>query len=169
MEIIQASNLIRKGIDSSLPQTWADLGCGSGTFTYALADLLANGSCIYAVDAISQNLAASRNNVEIVFKEINFNKNDLHLPPLTGIMMANALHFVKGKNAFIHVLEKNFSASKRLLIVEYDTMSANRWVPFPIDFNNLKVLLTDCGYTKVEKLGETASKYRGNIYATLAT
>ncbi|HEV2480631.1 MAG TPA: class I SAM-dependent methyltransferase [Puia sp.] len=32
------------------PTRWADLGCGSGTFTLALADLLAPGSSIEAVD-----------------------------------------------------------------------------------------------------------------------
>jgi hypothetical protein len=32
------------------PTRWADLGCGSGTFTLALADLLVPGSSIEAVD-----------------------------------------------------------------------------------------------------------------------
>jgi hypothetical protein len=32
------------------PTRWADLGCGSGTFTLALADLLAPGSTIEAID-----------------------------------------------------------------------------------------------------------------------
>lgn len=29
---------------------WADLGCGSGTFTLALASLLSPGSFVYAID-----------------------------------------------------------------------------------------------------------------------
>ena len=35
---------------STTPTHWADLGCGSGTFTLALADLLAPGSIIEAID-----------------------------------------------------------------------------------------------------------------------
>jgi precorrin-6B methylase 2 len=32
------------------PQTWADLGCGAGAFTLALASLLPAGSTIHAMD-----------------------------------------------------------------------------------------------------------------------
>jgi SAM-dependent methyltransferase len=37
-------------LHSKTPLRWADLGCGSGTFTLALADLLAPGSSIEAID-----------------------------------------------------------------------------------------------------------------------
>jgi ubiquinone/menaquinone biosynthesis C-methylase UbiE len=37
-------------IEWARPQSWCDLGCGSGTFTTALAQLLAPGSMIHAVD-----------------------------------------------------------------------------------------------------------------------
>ncbi len=51
MKMNQAMALIRTpSIESAQPQTWCDLGCGSGTFTMALADLLAPGSRIHAVD-----------------------------------------------------------------------------------------------------------------------
>ena len=32
------------------PTIWADLGCGDGSFTRALADMLASGSLIHAID-----------------------------------------------------------------------------------------------------------------------
>lgn len=52
----EAVNLIEKAIQySDKPQIWADLGCGDGTFTHALAHLLPNGSHIYAIDAQAQN------------------------------------------------------------------------------------------------------------------
>ena len=37
-------------IDWARPQSWCDLGSGAGTFTIALAHLLASGSTIHAVD-----------------------------------------------------------------------------------------------------------------------
>ncbi len=40
--------------------TWADIGAGDGTFTRTLADLLGQGSRIYAVDTIPRNYAGSR-------------------------------------------------------------------------------------------------------------
>lgn len=51
MKISQATALIRTPlIEWARPQSWCDLGCGSGTFTTALAQLLAPGSTIHAVD-----------------------------------------------------------------------------------------------------------------------
>lgn len=51
MELKDAVNLIG---DNSIYQpanaVWADLGCGSGLFSYALANILPPGSTIYAVD-----------------------------------------------------------------------------------------------------------------------
>lgn len=168
METAHAADLIRIAVDSNTPQSWADLGCGAGTFTYALADLLPKESCIYAVDSVMQNLASSRNGIEIFFEKADFEKDDLQLPGLNGIMMANALHFIKEKPAFINKMERNFRGNKQLLIVEYDTTSANRWVPFPINFNNLKTLLIKAGYNTIEKLGERISLYGGKMYAALA-
>jgi trans-aconitate methyltransferase len=51
MNIIEATALIRTSlIEWSQPQYWCDLGCGSGTFTMALAHVLSPGSTIHAVD-----------------------------------------------------------------------------------------------------------------------
>jgi trans-aconitate methyltransferase len=51
VKISEATALIRTPvIEWVRPQSWCDLGCGSGTFTTALAQLLAPGSRIHAVD-----------------------------------------------------------------------------------------------------------------------
>ena len=51
MKISEATALIRTPmIEWGRPQSWCDLGCGGGTFTIALAQLLASGSTIHAVD-----------------------------------------------------------------------------------------------------------------------
>ena len=42
--------LAESGVDALGPTKWADLGCGTGTFTLALADLLSPGSTIHAMD-----------------------------------------------------------------------------------------------------------------------
>jgi trans-aconitate methyltransferase len=51
MELQAAIDLIQNTfITTETPQIWADLGCGDGTFTTALASLLAPDSVIHAVD-----------------------------------------------------------------------------------------------------------------------
>jgi methylase of polypeptide subunit release factors len=42
--------LADSGVGELGPTTWVDLGCGTGTFTLALADLLAPGCVIHAMD-----------------------------------------------------------------------------------------------------------------------
>src|SRR3712207_757173 len=92
--------LIRNGVPAG-GGTWADLGAGSGNFTRALAELLGPGSTIFAVDRnawlitqLSAALARVPSQTTIVAKLGDFT-GPLELPPLDGILMANALHFVR--------------------------------------------------------------------------
>lgn len=65
MKVAEASTLIHKAFkEDAVVELWADLGRGSGTFTYALANNLKPGSTIYAVDKVMPVLT-STNEVSI--------------------------------------------------------------------------------------------------------
>jgi trans-aconitate methyltransferase len=163
MKKADAVALIHHGIDAREPQHWADLGCGSGTFTDALTELLHAGSLIDAVDRKDQLILPPVN-----FIKANFETQVLPLHNLDGILMANSLHFVKDKQALIHKLETYFSASPAFLIVEYDTERTNPWVPYPISFQKLTTLFTGLGYTSILKLAERPSVYNSaGMYSAL--
>lgn len=147
------------------PQQWADLGCGQGTFTYALASLLPSGSSVYAVDAIKQVLDNPYREVSIVFQQADFEQDPLPLTGLDGILMANALHYVRDKHTVIQRLAQYCQPAHAFLIVEYDTTAANAWVPFPIDFADLDALFRRAGYGPAVRLGERKSRYGGTMYA----
>lgn len=135
------------------PQTWADLGCGEGTFTYALDSLIPTGSSIYAVDTRPgqfEPITAKGNQITALRK--NFVFDELNLPPLDGIIMANSLHYVQDKQAFYPKLASMLKPGGVMLLVEYDTDEPNRWVPFPISWSKLKHRFT--------KIGEVASMYQ---------
>ncbi|WP_426276764.1 class I SAM-dependent methyltransferase [Chryseobacterium sp. S-02] len=166
----EAINLIEKAIpNSNNPQIWADLGCGSGTFTNALAHLLPKGSHIYAVDSQSQNFPkVMGNNVSIDFIKADFEKFDFNFSNLDGILMTNSLHYVKDKRLLIGRLGKYLSENKKFVIVEYDTTISNQWVPYPINFFNLKELFIELGYSKIIKLDERQSIFgQGNLYSVI--
>src|SRR5512138_2980237 len=101
MEPRQAVRLLQGAI-SEKGGVWADLGCGDGTFTMALAELLGGDARIYAVDRDARALAklgrslAGRTNVTPVRADFT---QSLSLPghegPLDGILLANALHYVR--------------------------------------------------------------------------
>ena len=95
----------------SAPQYWADLGCGSGVFTEALANVLPSQSSIVGVDKMHHTLNEKMGNqVSVIFKKADFMSNDLPITTLDGILMANAFHFVKDKESLIKKLETQFKS-----------------------------------------------------------
>ena len=159
-----AISLIKKAVSAHEPQVWADLGCGTGTFTKALNSLLPAGSHITAVDREKQRL----NLLNVDFLRANFERDDLKLSGLDSILMANAIHYVAEKAALIRKLEPMFAGLPRFVVIEYDTNRANPWVPFPITFEKLRDLFESLGYLKVVKLNEKPSAYNaGNMYSAL--
>ena len=152
--------------------TWADLGCGSGLFTRALADLLCTGSSIYAVDKNISSFQKSSfpNQITVKTAESDFVRDDLNLKNLDGILMANALHFVRDKKSFIEKIIPYFKSIPVFLIVEYDTDLPNPWVPYPLSFTSLKKLFIEQGFSLVKKINEKKSRYRaGHMYSVIIT
>jgi trans-aconitate methyltransferase len=148
------------GIPSAHPSVWADLGCGSGLFTHALATLLAPGSQVRAVDAQHHFRNTGNNNeVDIHFGQADFVTDDLPFRALDGILMANALHYVKDKKALIQKLQLYCKQEGKLVIIEYDTNKANPWVPYPVPFDALRTLFLESGYKSIRKTNERPSVY----------
>ncbi len=170
MQIKEAVELIDNDfISGDGIQIWADLGCGSGTFTTALASLLSENSLIYAVDKSRIDLdriPARFESARIEKIQADFTKGELP-NNLDGILISNSLHYVKEKDLFIGKIKTHLKKVGCFLIVEYDTEISNTWVPFPINYNSLKKLFEKEGYG-VKKLKEKPSIYRReNIYSVL--
>lgn len=162
IKLIEGINL-----DSDDGQNWADLGCGSGLFSYALANLLPPESKITAIDKVNHSpFKTVDNEVKIEFIQANFIKDDLPISDLNGILMANSIHYVKAKKNFLKELKSYLSVNGRLVIIEYDTLKSNPWVPYPIPLSDLKKLCSNLGFNGLRKLGERPSRYGNkNMYA----
>lgn len=161
MQVTEAREMIKNvSFDNTKPMVWADLGCGDGIFTYALAELLAPKSIIYAIDrTIKQSNKKTINDVEIKFMQADFVTDEMQLPQPDGFLMANSLHYVKDKIALLTKLKQYLSKTGFFIIIEYDTLHANKWVPFPINMEQLKQLFSSIGYTDFKKIGERPSLY----------
>ena len=150
---------------------WADLGCGTGTFTLALASLLTKGSMIYAMDTNEQALKDIPDSFEnAVIKKLkgNFVTDKLEFDELDGILMANSLHYVKDKPGFIQKTIPHLNKQGCFLLVEYDTDSPNNWIPYPLTFSSLQKLFSGFGFSSIRKLNELPSIFnRAMMYAAL--
>ena len=173
MELKQAISLIEHPtILINEQSSWADLGCGSGLFTIALAHLLIHGSKIFAVDKNREALyqLPYQNHVTIKKLQVDFIDEELFLDNLNGILMANSFHYVKDKVLFINKVSKYLQPKGFFLIVEYNTDQPNPWIPFPVSYTSLKALFQKMGYYFMEKIKELPSKYnRSKIYAAVIT
>jgi ubiquinone/menaquinone biosynthesis C-methylase UbiE len=159
--------LAGSGLEAVGPTTWADLGCGDGTFTLALADVLAPRSVIHAIDrnsAALKRIPSSRHNVRIHVHVGDFTE-PWPFGSVDGILMANSLHYVANQEAFVRAFESRMTSPRRILIVEYDTNQANAWVPHPVSRSRLARLFS--GYS-FRSLGSRPSRYqRARLYAEL--
>jgi ubiquinone/menaquinone biosynthesis C-methylase UbiE len=169
MKITEATALIRTPlIEWARPQSWCDLGSGSGTFTMALAQLLAPSSTIYAVDLDQRALERipdQRDGVEIRKIVTDLQSSSLRLPSVDGILMANTLHFIQEQQVFLRRL---LSVADRFLIVEYQRIKPNPWGPYPVGFEKLRQLFTEAGVERVEKVATRPSLFGSTMYSALA-
>ncbi|MBB6142546.1 ubiquinone/menaquinone biosynthesis C-methylase UbiE [Silvibacterium bohemicum] len=169
MNISEAADLIRiDKISGDRPQTWCDLGCGTGTFTLALATLLPAGSVIHAIDKDEKSLSQIPDRYQDVTirKEVaTLTGSNLPLPPLDGVLIANLLHYIEDQATLTARLR---TLSQRLLVVEYDERARSQWIPYPIGFSALRALLLEQGFTEIVKIGTRVSRYAGELYSVWA-
>ncbi len=155
-------------IDWRQPQSWCDLGAGNGTFTMALAQLLAPDSTIYAVDLESSSLEEIPNSYgQVKIHKIvgDLQSPSLRLPTVDGFLMANSLHFIQDQQL---LLRKLSSLAESFLIVEYERTRPNPWGPYPVGFEKLREFLAEAGLKYIEKLATRRSMFGGTMYSVLA-
>ena len=152
---------------------WADIGAGDGTFTRALVELLEPGSRVYAVDGDAAALReierwASRVNANVIPVVADFTR-PFELPGsgeqlLDGMLVANALHFVRNPGGVLARLVSRVRPGGRVVVLEYDRRRATRWVPYPIDSDRLPEIVAHAGLTAPTFTATRPSLYGGTIY-----
>jgi ubiquinone/menaquinone biosynthesis C-methylase UbiE len=169
-----AIDLLRPAVAPAPEAYWADLGAGTGTFTRALAALLGAEARIYAVDADDRALRSLRARAEkapgpprIRIIHGDFTRR-MPLPPLDGIVMANALHFVRDQPAALALAASYLRPGGRLVVIEYENRAASRWVPHPVSSARLADLAADAGLTPPRVVARRPSAYGGEIYVAMA-
>jgi ubiquinone/menaquinone biosynthesis C-methylase UbiE len=153
---------------------WADIGAGSGAFTLALRDLAGPDVDFIAVDRDRAGLQILRTTMERRFPGTRLRlleadmAGHLALPPLDGIMAANAIHYIPDQNALLRRWKDYLKPEGRLIVVEYDAETGNRWVPYPLSFASFGEIAWAAGFTAPVLLATRPSRWLGRIYSALA-
>ena len=154
---------------------WADFGSGQGAYTLALAELLGPGSTIYSIDKDASALGAQAKLMAAKFPEVKLNQINADftmpitpaLPPLDGLVIANALHVVPShqKPAVVKLLKSYIKPGGRLLLVDYNADAGNSWVPYPQSYATWETLAKQAGFETVRQLGTYPTNFLKEFYA----
>ena len=168
--------LIRLGVEGAVDGPWADLGAGTGAFTLALADLLGPGGRITTIDRDATDLREGERRVRVAFPFVAIEARvadftrPLDLPPLAGLVMANALHFVERPRqvAVVRSLAALLRPGGRFVVVEYDTDHGNQWVPYPFTAATWEWMAAEAGLVGARPIGRVPSRFLGAIHGAMA-
>jgi hypothetical protein len=84
---------------------------------------------------------------------------------LDGILLANALHFVREATSVLTKLVQRVRVGGRVVVVEYDRRAASRWVPYPIPMSRWPELAKAAGLSGAAVVATRPSMYSGVLYA----
>jgi len=155
---------------------WADFGSGAGAFTLALAELLGPQGVIYSIDKNggalreqAQALRARFASTSVYYLTADFT-HPLDLPPLDGIVMANALHFVAPgrKLEVVRRIKGYLRPGGRLLLVEYNVDAGNLWVPHPLSYPSWESLARQAGFAGTCLLATAPSRFLKEMYSAMS-
>lgn len=174
MELPEMVALIRGGVPRP-GGAWADLGAGTGNFSWALAELIGPQGTIYAVDRdgkairqLNERIARSDPGAAIIPLQADFSR-PLDLPALDGVLLANALHFIRDQPAVVALAAGYLRPGGHLLLVEYDLRAPLPWTPFPISFARFQALAAGVGFAEPTEIGRRVSPSSGvAMFAALA-
>ncbi len=171
----KAQQLLSPCIDE-VGGVWADLGCGEGIFTAILYRLLGRNSEIFAVDKNARALRTLERNFQETYPEAKLHllhadfTQVLSLPPLDGLILANALHFLKNdqKERVLEDLSARLIDNGKIVIVEYNTDRGNSAVPFPLSADDFLKLAIQLRFRKPMIVIKVPSTFLGEMYAGTA-
>ena len=167
--------LIETGLERNSGGVWADFGAGSGAFTLALRDIVGPDAAIIAIDRDAASLETLHATMERRFPGTRLRllqadiAGRLTLPPLDGIIAANAIHYIPKRNheALLQQWKEYLQPEGRLIVVEYDADTGNSWVPYPLSYTNFQELARAAGLSEPVLLRERPSRWLAPIYAAL--
>ena len=80
----------------------------------------------------------------------------LGLPPLDGVLLANALHLVRAQAVVIAQAADYLRAGGRVLLVAYDLHHGQRCLPFPVPLPRFRELAATMGLAAPDLIGAHA-------------
>lgn len=167
----QALQLLQPALPDA-PQTWGDLGAGTGLFTEVLCDHLPLGSAVYALDKSPHMLWQLQPDGEVPFYilDADFTRSMPELPVCDGLLMANALHYVADPATLLPQVLKHLKPGGTFLLIEYEVhQPVGPYIPYPIPFARWQEICQAVGLSEPTLTQQVPSQYgHDHIYAAVS-
>ena len=166
-------SLLKPGVPSP-GGTWADFGAGQGAFTLALADCIGPEGWLLSIDRNGsafgklKGLVNRRHHAIRVDTLVADFTHLLDLPALDGLVIANALHFIKEKDETVRLLSGYLKPGGRFIVVEYNTDRGNHWVPYPFSYPTWREVAEQNGLVGTKLLAKMPSSFLGEFYSAVS-
>jgi SAM-dependent methyltransferase len=175
MTLSEAIDLIRPATGAPAG-TWADFGAGRGLFSRALLRLLGDGGRVIAVDRDPEAVRALARQAGPDAGRLSASVGDfrdlgridaLDGVHLDGALFANALHFIREPAVVLARLSERLRPGARVVVIEYERGTANRWVPHPLPPALLRTVAERAGYGPPRVVARRPSAYQGGMYCAV--
>lgn len=172
MDHIDHVNLLRGGVAPG--GTWADFGSGTGAFTLALAELIGPSGVLHSIErdeyAVRQQQRAFHDRWperRVHYHVADFTR-PIDLPPLNGLVVANALHFYRDPLPIVQTLLAYLKPDGHFIVIEYNVTQGNTAVPYPLAFEHWEKLAAAAGLTQTRLLATRPSRFLKEIYSAVS-
>jgi SAM-dependent methyltransferase len=138
-EDVQKSPEIMKALGFKPGERVADIGAGTGYFTFQVADAVGSGGRVTALDIAPEMLeyldlrVKARKATNVTLRRVASDDPQLEPGSVDTILMIDAIHYVKDRVAYAKKLRPALAPGGRVVIIDYlpKPMSERPWGPPP--------------------------------------
>jgi ubiquinone/menaquinone biosynthesis C-methylase UbiE len=138
-EDVQMSPEIMKSLAFRLGERVADIGAGTGYFTFPVAEAVGPTGVVWALDIAPEMIEVlefrtkARNAGNVKVRKVSSDDPQLEPGSLDTILMIDSIHYVKDRTAYARKLIPGLAPGGRLVIIDYrpKPISERPWGPPP--------------------------------------
>ena len=137
--------------------TWVDAGCGTGAYTFALADhatkVIGIDISLREIDILKEHINKFSNhyihkhNAKIETRIQDFNESHWLEELVDGVIFTFSLHYQKDRHLPLRAAWNQLKPGGMVIIIDYDRTDPVPWIPIPFPFKEAIKVVRESGFT----------------------
>ncbi len=140
---------------------WIDAGCGNGTYTIPLSNLVSE---VIALDKNWNNLSYLESKIpfetNITTQQFDFSNPSWYKDLVDGILFSFSLHYDPIHSTALNHAYQQLKLGGRLVVIDYSSEKSVPWVPFPLPQHELISILENLSFKDIQVIQELPHRKR---------